>query len=176
MPDQERIKGILSARDPFGLSGVSLARDTPKGSSHRKTPRYVAPENLSQREPGTGKRRVVVIRDQRGGSQKFESRQMSQENERILGVMSQLIQKVEGLDHKLRNLGGVQDKLLVVERELLERVANEGRDPDQAFFWTETWQEGEREAEEDILAGRTRRFTNVNDAWAWLEDEDEAES
>ncbi len=101
---------------------------------------------------------------------------MSQENERILGVMSQLIQKVEGLDHKLRNLGGVQDKLLVVERELLERVANEGRDPDQAFFWTETWQEGEREAEEDILAGRTRRFTNVNDAWAWLEDEDEAES
>lgn len=27
-------------------------------------------------------------------------------------------------------------------------------DQDQAWFWTEEWQEGEREAEEDIRAGR----------------------
>lgn len=28
-------------------------------------------------------------------------------------------------------------------------------DPDQAWFWTEEWQKGEREADEDIRAGRT---------------------
>ena len=28
-------------------------------------------------------------------------------------------------------------------------------DPDQKYWWTEEWQEGEREAERDIRAGRT---------------------
>ncbi|MCX8103513.1 MAG: AbrB/MazE/SpoVT family DNA-binding domain-containing protein [Candidatus Bipolaricaulota bacterium] len=28
-------------------------------------------------------------------------------------------------------------------------------DPDQAWFWTKEWQKGEREADEDIRAGRT---------------------
>ena len=28
------------------------------------------------------------------------------------------------------------------------------RDPDQAWFWTEKWQQMEREADEDIAAGR----------------------
>ncbi|MGH2429906.1 MAG: AbrB/MazE/SpoVT family DNA-binding domain-containing protein [Candidatus Limnocylindria bacterium] len=30
-------------------------------------------------------------------------------------------------------------------------------DAHQAWFWTEDWQRGEREASEDIAAGRTRR-------------------
>ncbi len=30
-------------------------------------------------------------------------------------------------------------------------------DADQAWFWTEDWQRGEREASEDIARGRTRR-------------------
>ena len=29
---------------------------------------------------------------------------------------------------------------------------------DQAWFWTEAWQEGEREASEDIAAGRVETF------------------
>jgi antitoxin component of MazEF toxin-antitoxin module len=33
-------------------------------------------------------------------------------------------------------------------------IAAEGRDPDQAWFWTEEWQRKEREADEDIAAGR----------------------
>lgn len=33
-------------------------------------------------------------------------------------------------------------------------IAPEGRDHDQAWFWTEEWQRGEREADEDIAAGR----------------------
>lgn len=39
----------------------------------------------------------------------------------------------------------------------------------QSYFWTESWQKGEREADEDIRLKRTRRFTRVRDAIAWLE-------
>ncbi|MCJ7623958.1 MAG: AbrB/MazE/SpoVT family DNA-binding domain-containing protein [Anaerolineaceae bacterium] len=45
-------------------------------------------------------------------------------------------------------------------------------DRSQAYFWTERWQAGEREAEEDLRTGRSRRFENVDDALAYL---DEAE-
>lgn len=34
---------------------------------------------------------------------------------------------------------------------------------DQAWYWTEQWQEWEREADEDIAAGRTREFNSVNE-------------
>lgn len=44
---------------------------------------------------------------------------------------------------------------------------------DQAWFWTEEWQEGEREADEDIKAGRVKAFDNVDDLIADLESEDE---
>ena len=36
-------------------------------------------------------------------------------------------------------------------------------DPSQAYFWTKEWQEGEREAEEDIRKGRLKKFKSVKD-------------
>ncbi|MGE0599753.1 MAG: AbrB family transcriptional regulator [Dehalococcoidia bacterium] len=36
-------------------------------------------------------------------------------------------------------------------------------DPDQAWFWTEEWQKGEREADEDIAAGRVTRYLSDED-------------
>jgi bifunctional DNA-binding transcriptional regulator/antitoxin component of YhaV-PrlF toxin-antitoxin module len=36
-------------------------------------------------------------------------------------------------------------------------------DKDQAWFWTRRWQEGERQAEADIKAGRVRRYNNAED-------------
>jgi hypothetical protein len=33
-------------------------------------------------------------------------------------------------------------------------------DPQQAWFWTPEWQEGEREADEDIAAGRGTRYNS----------------
>jgi len=34
-------------------------------------------------------------------------------------------------------------------------------DASQEYFWSERWQEGEREAEEDIRRGRVKRFTSA---------------
>jgi AbrB family looped-hinge helix DNA binding protein len=36
-------------------------------------------------------------------------------------------------------------------------------DKSQAYFWTKKWQEGEREADEDIKAGRVRIFNSVEE-------------
>jgi len=43
-------------------------------------------------------------------------------------------------------------------------------DADQAYFWTEDWQKGERKADEDIKAGRVKRFKTANEAIKYLED------
>ncbi|MCX6053612.1 MAG: AbrB/MazE/SpoVT family DNA-binding domain-containing protein [Chloroflexi bacterium] len=42
-------------------------------------------------------------------------------------------------------------------------------DRSQAYFWTKRWQEGERQSEEDINAGRVEKFDNVDDLIADLE-------
>jgi bifunctional DNA-binding transcriptional regulator/antitoxin component of YhaV-PrlF toxin-antitoxin module len=42
-------------------------------------------------------------------------------------------------------------------------------DASQAWFWTERWQQMEREADEDIAAGRVATFDNVEDFIADLE-------
>jgi antitoxin MazE len=42
-------------------------------------------------------------------------------------------------------------------------------DKDQAWFWTERWQKGEREAEEDIKAGRVYEFPDADSAIAALD-------
>lgn len=41
-------------------------------------------------------------------------------------------------------------------------------DKEQAWFWTRRWQEGEREAEEDIRAGHVHRFPDSKTAIAFL--------
>ena len=41
-------------------------------------------------------------------------------------------------------------------------------DKDQAWFWTKRWQEGERQAEEDIRAGRVHSFDTFEEGIAYL--------
>ena len=40
---------------------------------------------------------------------------------------------------------------------------------DQAWFWSEEWQAGEREAEADIIAGRVQTFETIEDLLADLD-------
>ena len=42
-------------------------------------------------------------------------------------------------------------------------------DAGQAYFWAEEWQKGERKADEDIKAGRVKRFKSAADAVKHLE-------
>jgi AbrB family looped-hinge helix DNA binding protein len=42
-------------------------------------------------------------------------------------------------------------------------------DPTQAWFWTPEWQEGERQADEDIAAGRGDRYESDEEFLAALE-------
>jgi AbrB family looped-hinge helix DNA binding protein len=46
-------------------------------------------------------------------------------------------------------------------------------DKDQAYFWTDAWQEGEREAEQDLRQGRIEQFETLEALIADLEAEDE---
>jgi len=39
---------------------------------------------------------------------------------------------------------------------------------EQAWFWTRRWQNGEKEAEEDIRSGRVHKFENSDDAITFL--------
>ena len=36
-------------------------------------------------------------------------------------------------------------------------------DASQAYFWTESWQDAEREADEDIAVGRVREYDKADD-------------
>ena len=42
---------------------------------------------------------------------------------------------------------------------------------DQRWFWTERWQQMEREADADVAAGRTKRFGSVDEFLADLDEE-----
>ena len=42
-------------------------------------------------------------------------------------------------------------------------------DRSQAYFWTERWQAGEREAEADIEAGQVHRFDDIDEALNFLD-------
>ena len=44
-------------------------------------------------------------------------------------------------------------------------------DKSQAYFWTKRWQEGEKEADEDIKAGRVRTFDSVEELIKDLEED-----
>ncbi|MFA5451903.1 MAG: AbrB/MazE/SpoVT family DNA-binding domain-containing protein [Dehalococcoidales bacterium] len=71
----------------------------------------------------------------------------------------------------------VRKALNIEEGDLLDVKVREGEivlrvkklvDKEQAWFWTRRWQEGEREAEEDIRTGRVHSFDNAGEAITFL--------
>jgi len=71
----------------------------------------------------------------------------------------------------------VRRALNIEEDDFLEVMVRDGEivlrvkklvDKEEAWFWTRRWQEGEREAEEDIRAHRVHRFEGADEAVAFL--------
>jgi hypothetical protein len=54
---------------------------------------------------------------------------------------------------------------------LLGEMTDGKIDPEQAWFWTREWQEREREADEDIAAGRGTTYESDDDFVAALEED-----
>ncbi len=66
----------------------------------------------------------------------------------------------------------VRRKLGIQEGDLVEVVVDDDKavllpkkivDKSQAYFWTKEWQEAEKEASEDIKAGRVKTFDTVEE-------------
>lgn len=49
----------------------------------------------------------------------------------------------------------VDERAVIVPKRLVDK--------NQAYFWTRRWQEGEREADEDIKAGRVKVFDSAEE-------------
>jgi len=73
----------------------------------------------------------------------------------------------------------VRKKLGIQEGDLVEVVVDDDKavllpkkvvDKGQAYFWTREWQDAEREASEDIKAGRVETFDTVEGLLADLEE------
>jgi AbrB family looped-hinge helix DNA binding protein len=48
-----------------------------------------------------------------------------------------------------------EDKIIIIPKKMI--------DARQSWFWTKEWQKAEKEAEEDIKAGRVKKFKTVED-------------
>jgi len=66
----------------------------------------------------------------------------------------------------------VREQLGIEEGDIVEINVEEERavlmpkrlvDKSQAYFWTKRWQKGEKEAAEDIKAGRVKTFDSVDE-------------
>jgi AbrB family looped-hinge helix DNA binding protein len=66
----------------------------------------------------------------------------------------------------------VRERLGIEEGDFIEIDVEDERavlipkklvDKSQAYFWTRKWQEAEREADEDIKAGRVKAFDSVDE-------------
>lgn len=72
----------------------------------------------------------------------------------------------------------IRRRLSINEGDLVEVVVQDDKavllpkkliDSSQAYFWTKEWQESEKEASEDIKAGRVKAFDTVEELLADLD-------
>ena len=64
----------------------------------------------------------------------------------------------------VRRAAGIEEGDLIavtIEGDTITLVPKRLVDKSQAYFWSEAWQQAEREASEDIAQGRVRSFNDV---------------
>ena len=72
----------------------------------------------------------------------------------------------------VRRAAGIEEGDLVavtLEGDTITLVPKRLVDKSQAYFWSEAWQQAEREASQDLADGRVRSFDNVEDLIRALE-------
>ncbi len=91
-------------------------------------------------------------------------------NEEMLLMVSETVKVARRgqitLPASLRKAARIQEGdylRFTVEDESIRVEVQKLVDRDQAYFWTREWQEGEREAGEDIGIGRLKTFDSVDD-------------
>lgn len=67
------------------------------------------------------------------------------------------------------DLPGAMAELVVRDDGVLEVRPKVPVSADQAWFWTERWQQMEREADDDVAAGRVTRYDDADGFLASLE-------
>ena len=98
-------------------------------------------------------------------------------SERYVGVVSVRKRGVITLPAELRRRLRLDDegsRLEIVERDdgVVELRPSVVIPADQAWFWTERWQTMEREADEDIDAGRVHRANTLEQLFEILDNQD----
>ncbi len=83
------------------------------------------------------------------------------------------LDKVQALARQAQ-LANAAHQALEVPADMVGMLADDLRETlavaeDQAWFWSEEWQAGEREAEADIAADRVKTFNSMEDLLADLE-------
>ena len=76
------------------------------------------------------------------------------------------------LPASVRRATGIEEGDLVavtVDRETIILTPKKLVDKSQTYFWSDAWQQGEREANEDIAEGRVSGFSNVEELITALE-------
>ena len=72
----------------------------------------------------------------------------------------------------IRRAAGIEEGDLVavtIEGDTINLVPKRLVDKSQAYFWSEAWQQAEREASEEFVQGRVRPFSDVEALLAALE-------
>jgi hypothetical protein len=75
----------------------------------------------------------------------------------VAADLDRLVEELEALPR--------EQKLRLVERLQRDGFFDDG---DQSWYWTPEWQKAEKEADEDIAAGRVHTFDNIDDAISFL--------
>ena len=76
------------------------------------------------------------------------------------------------LPAEVRRAAGIEEGDLMavaVERETIILTPKKLVNKSQAYFWSESWQAGEREASQDVSEGRVSEFTDVENLIRALE-------
>lgn len=75
------------------------------------------------------------------------------------------------LPASLRNAAQIEEGdyiQFLIDGTTINLIVKKLIDKSQTYFWTREWQEGEREADEDIRAGRLKTFDSVDELIAEL--------